>query len=288
MNSQAKSRILLANLVAQTGIVVTGAIVRLTSSGLGCPSWPECVPGSVVPTSAQTQAWHKYIEFGNRTLTSVLVIVALLTIFAMRGERKELRKLSYGTLAGIFGQALLGGVTVLTGLNPLAVGSHFLLSIWLISVAYALKFQFANPTYVPTVHPVIQKTIQFHSLLAVIVLVIGTLVTGSGPHAGDKADITRLPFDPRMISWLHADVVLLFIGLSIGIAIALKATAATAQITKAAFIVVGVSLAQGLIGYVQYFTALPWVLVGFHVFGACLLWISVMKLRRNALPASSY
>ena len=272
----------MANLIAQTGIVITGAIVRLTSSGLGCPSWPECVPGSVTPTSSQTQAWHKYIEFGNRTLTSVLVVVALLTIAAMRNERKELKLLSYGTLAGIFGQALLGGVTVLTGLNPLAVGSHFLLSIWLIAVAAKLQWNYKHNNSVSAtdvVHPHIWSGIRLHSLLAVIVLVMGTLVTGSGPHAGDSADITRLPFDPRMISWLHADVVLLFIGLSIGLVIALRATNAPNYVSRAAVIVVAVALAQGLIGYVQYFTSLPWVLVAFHVLGATLLWIATMRLR---------
>lgn len=285
MNSPWKSRVLLANLIAQTGIVITGAIVRLTSSGLGCPSWPECVPGSVTPTSSQTQAWHKYIEFGNRTLTSVLVIVALLTIIAMRTERKDLRILSYGTLLGIFGQALLGGVTVLTGLNPIAVGSHFLLSIWLISVATRLLWNYTHNVSVPTtdvVNPFIWKGIRLHSLLAVAVLVMGTLVTGSGPHAGDSAEITRLPFDPRMISWLHADMVLLFIGLSIGLVIALRATNAPAYVSRAAVIVVAVAFGQGLIGYIQYFTKLPWVLVAFHVFGATLLWIASMRLRYSA------
>lgn len=285
MNRQWKSRVLLANLIAQTGIVLTGAVVRLTSSGLGCPTWPECVPGSVIPTSAQTQTWHKYIEFGNRTLTGVLVAVAVLTILAMRRENKELRILSYGTLAGIFGQALLGGVTVLTGLNPLAVGSHFLLSIWLISVAAKLQWNFkylGKTNQTDVVHPYIWNGIRLHSLLAVAVLVMGTLVTGSGPHAGDSADITRLAFDPRMISWLHADVVLLFIGLSIGLVIALRATQAPTNVTTAATVVVAVALGQGLIGYVQYFTSLPWVLVAFHVLGATLLWISVMRLRYNA------
>lgn len=285
MNSQWKSRVLLANLIAQTGIVITGAIVRLTSSGLGCPSWPECVPGSVTPTSSQTQAWHKYIEFGNRTLTSVLVVVAILTIVAMRHESKEFKMLSYGTLAGIFGQALLGGVTVLTGLNPLAVSSHFLLSIWLISVATKLHWNYHHKETInntDVVHPYIWSGIRLHSLLAVAVLVMGTLVTGSGPHAGDSADIERLPFDPRMISWLHADVVLLFIGLSIGLVIALRATNAPRHVSNAAGLVVAVAFAQGLIGYVQYFTSLPWVLVAFHVFGATLLWISVMRLRYSA------
>ena len=203
----------------------------------------------------------------------------------MRTERKTLRVLSYGTLLGIFGQALLGGATVLTGLNPIAVGSHFLLSIWLISVATKLLWNYTHSVSAPTtdvVNPFIWNGIRLHSLLAVAVLVVGTLVTGSGPHAGDSADITRLPFDPRMISWLHADMVLLFIGLSIGLVIALRATNAPAYVSRAAVIVVAVSFGQGLIGYVQYFTKLPWVLVAFHVFGATLLWIASMQLRYSA------
>lgn len=287
MNSVWKSRVLLANLIAQTTIVVTGAIVRLTSSGLGCPSWPECVPGSITPTSSQTQAWHKYIEFGNRTLTSVLIVVAVLTIYAMKDEAQNLRLLSYGTLVGIFGQALLGGITVLTGLNPIAVAAHFLLSIWLIAVAFKLKFFFAHPAPIANLHPMINKAVQAHSLLAVAVLVVGTLVTGSGPHAGDSAEITRLPFDPRIISWIHADLVLLFIGLSIGLAVALSVIEVPKSISRAAQIVIAVALGQGLIGYVQYFTALPWVLVAFHVLGACLLWNAVMNLRLQVLPKRS-
>ena len=133
-----KTRVLQANLVAQTLIVFTGALVRVTSSGLGCPTWPECVPGSITPTSEQTQQWHKYIEFGNRLLTFVLVAVAIATIVAMRGQRQSLRRLSYGSMLGIFAQAILGGISVLTHLNPLVVAAHFLLSIGLITVAQVL------------------------------------------------------------------------------------------------------------------------------------------------------
>jgi len=139
-------RTLVANLVAQTGIVLTGAIVRLTSSGLGCPTWPECVEGSIAPTSAQTESWHKYVEFGNRLLTFVLLIIALLTIVAIRAHnkarvasglntRRPLTLLAVGSLVGIFGQAFLGGITVLTGLHPLTVAAHFMVSIGLITVA---------------------------------------------------------------------------------------------------------------------------------------------------------
>ena len=142
-------RTLVANLIAQTGIVLTGATVRLTASGLGCPTWPECVEGSIAPTSEQTEAFHKYIEFGNRLLTFVLLIVALAAIFAVfkynrerfnsgLNKRRSLTLLAFGVLAGIFAQAILGGITVLTGLNPLTVAAHFMVSIGLITLATIL------------------------------------------------------------------------------------------------------------------------------------------------------
>jgi cytochrome c oxidase assembly protein subunit 15 len=119
---------------------------------------------------------------------------------------------------------------------------------------------------------------KLHITLAFTVIVIGTLVTGSGPHAGDSGDITRLPLDPRIISWLHADTVLLFIGLTIGLLVGGKALNLPAQVNSAVVNVLVVSLAQGLIGYVQYFTGLPWVLVALHIAGACVLWVVSLRL----------
>lgn len=281
--------ILLANLVAQIGIVFTGGLVRVTSSGLGCPTWPECVDGSITPTSEQTEAWHKYIEFGNRTLTFLLTAIAVMTILAIRSSQKQglaakrplLTKLSYGTLAGIFAQAILGGITVLTKLHPLTVSAHFLLSIALITVAYNLYKRASEPgdeNFALTVPSVFRNGVKFHTGLALAVIVIGTLVTGSGPHAGDAAKITRLPFDPRIISWLHADIVLLFIGLTIGLLVAAIAFKLPNEVNAATKFVLLVSLAQGLIGYVQYFTGLPWVAVALHILGSCLLWVAALRL----------
>lgn len=279
-----------ANLVAQVGIVLTGGIVRVTSSGLGCPTWPECVDGSITPTSSQTQAWHKYIEFGNRTLTFLITFIAILTIIAVRAHIKErtaahlavdprLRILSYGGLLGIFAQAILGGITVLTGLNPLSVAAHFLLSIGLITLALALlmRAQGITPLTHP-LHPLVATTIKAITAVAFLVITLGTLVTGSGPHAGDSAQISRLPFDPRLISWLHADVVILFSGLLISLALALRVTQSDASLIRATNIALVVTASQGLLGYVQYFTSLPWALVALHMLGACLLWISVYRV----------
>ncbi len=291
-------RTLVANLVAQTGIVLTGAIVRLTSSGLGCPTWPECVAGSISPTSQQTESWHKYVEFGNRLLTFVLLIVALLAIVAIwqhnraraaagLTKRRSLTFLAVGSLAGIFAQAILGGITVLTGLHPLTVAAHFMVSIGLITLAQILLTKSKEADDAPVVSLVpkaIAIGMRVHVWLALTLLAVGTLVTGSGPHAGDTAEIVRLNFDERTISSIHADIVFLFVGLTIGLLIALAATNSSANIIRCAWIVLAICIVQGVIGYTQYFTGLPWALVTVHVLGACLLWIATVRfyLSRNS------
>ncbi len=279
-----------ANVIAQTGIIITGAIVRVTSSGLGCPTWPECVDGSITPTSAQTEAWHKYVEFGNRLLTSVLVIVAAITIVAMVQHNRALVSAGYrkvksivglalACFAGIFIQAILGGITVLTGLNPLTVAAHFLVSIVLVAIAYQLWWILRADDSTPTTtSPWVKRAVGIHTFVAFVVLVLGTLVTGTGPHAGDTAEITRLPFDPRIISWIHADAVLLFIGLTIGLALAFTINSEFGDLRRRTLRVLVVALGQGLIGYVQYFTNLPWLLVAVHVAGACTLWLVTLNL----------
>ena len=283
-NSGFFRKILLANVLAQVGIVITGGLVRVTSSGLGCPTWPECVDGSITPTSQQTEAWHKYVEFGNRLLTFLLVIIALLVIVAVRKNapsRSDLKLLSYGTLGGIFAQAILGGITVLTKLHPLTVAAHFLLSIALITIAFNLYWRSkeSGQSIMKLTVPIVFRTAtKFHTGLALTVIVVGTLVTGSGPHAGDGAKITRLSFDPRIISWFHADLVLLFIGLTIGLIVAARTVGLPSNVNKAATGVLQVSLLQGLIGYIQYFTGLPWVMVALHIGGACLLWLATLRL----------
>ena len=290
-------RTLVANLVAQTGIVLTGAIVRLTSSGLGCPTWPECVEGSISPTSEQTESWHKYVEFGNRLLTFVLLIVALLAIVAIRqhnsaraasglAKRRSLTFLAVGSLAGIFAQAILGGITVLTGLHPLTVAAHFMVSIGLITLAQILLTKAKESDDAPVVSLVpkaIAIGMRVHIWLALILIAVGTLVTGSGPHAGDTAEVVRLNFDERTISSIHADIVFLFVGLTVGLLIAVAATNSGATIIRSAWIVLAICIVQGIIGYTQYFTGLPWALVAVHVLGACLLWIATVRfyLARN-------
>ena len=284
--------ILLANLVAEVGIVVTGGLVRVTGSGLGCPTWPECVDGSITPTVEQAEGFHKYIEFGNRSLTGVLGILALATVVAVWAwaPRRAMRTASVVVLGGVVGQAVLGGFTVLQGLHPATVATHFLVSMALVVASSYLWFarneSAAAP--VPLVPPLVARLAWATCGVGALVLALGTVVTGSGPHSGDADDPARFGLDARTVSWLHADVVMLFLGLVVATWLAARLTAVDGERRpgRAWLVVLGVALAQGLIGYVQYFTDLPEALVVAHMLGASLLVVAlthgVLALRRRS------
>jgi len=282
--------IYIANLVAQAAIIVTGATVRLTGSGLGCPTWPQCVDGSYVPVARQEQEWHKYIEFGNRSLTFVLGILAIAALIAAfidqrsrvsRGgpKRPVLLLLAAIPLLGTVAQAILGGITVLTGLNPATVALHFLVSMALLAGVVALVFRSADAGDGPStllVRREIRVLTWVLAAVTAVVVVLGTLVTGSGPHSGDAKAENRFSLDPRTISWIHADVVLLFIGLLAGLLFAIYLTRGPRRVIMTTWTLVAISLAQAAIGYLQYFTGLPILLVLLHVTGAVLLWIAIL------------
>jgi cytochrome c oxidase assembly protein subunit 15 len=264
------SRVALANVVANVLIVVTGGAVRLTGSGLGCPTWPRCTDVSFVPTAEL--AGHGKIEFTNRTLTFLLTVVAIATLVVVcRSVRHDLRRLAVVSFLGIPVQAALGGVTVLTGLNPWIVAAHFLLSMALIAVATILWLRSREPGVGQLlVRRPIPLLVAGIAVVTGAVLVIGTVVTGSGPHAGDK-DVPRTGFDPELVSQLHADVVFLLVGLTVALLVALYAIDSPDRVRRAARDLLVVQLAQGLVGYVQYFTDLPIVLVLVHMLGAVLI-----------------
>ena len=278
--------VLLLNLVLQIGIVVTGGLVRLTGSGLGCPTWPECVPGSYTPTVEQAEGYHKYIEFGNRTLTGVIglgaiaafVVVALLVRRRRRlGDLRPARGLlvlAAVPFVGVVAQAVLGGITVLAGLSPETVAAHFLLSMVLIAASTALYLAVLAPT-----GRVARREVHWIAwgvaVVAAVVLVLGTVVTGSGPHSGDADTPARFPFDPRLVSWLHADAVWLFVGLVAALLLALRLVGGTAAAHRRVRWLAVVTLLQGAVGYVQYFTDLPIALVAVHMLGASLLVVAV-------------
>ena len=262
--------------------MVTGGLVRLTGSGLGCPTWPQCVPGSYTPVPHQAEGWHRYIEFGNRTLTSVVGVAALLAVYAVwrwAGRRRDLLVPALVVLAGVVVQAVLGGITVLTGLHPLTVAAHFLVSMVLVSTSAYLVFRSAEPPgpRALVVPRLVEQLGWATCAVAAVVLMLGTAVTGSGPHSGDAEEPARFGFDPRSVSWLHADSVMLFCGLVVAVLVATRLSAPTAAPSRAWLAVAAVTLAQGLVGYTQYFTGLPWPVVLVHMLLASLLVVALTR-----------
>jgi len=263
-------------LFAQAAIVVTGGAVRLTGSGLGCPTWPECTPGSYTPKPYQVEEQVKvWIEFGNRLLTFVLVLAAITVLISvLAAGRKDLRGLALGQVLGILGQGILGGITVLTGLHPATVAAHFLLSIILIAGATSLRAQRFASLEKQEAAPLVKKIATAHLAVSFFVLFLGTLVTGSGPHAGD-ATAERFPFDLRTMAWLHADSVIALFGITFGLFVVHGVSAHTKKRLK---IFVAIALSQGLIGYVQWYLDLPELMVGLHLVGSTLVWVASMRV----------
>ena len=284
-------RLALASIIANIGIVVTGGAVRLTGSGLGCPTWPRCTEDSYVTTPEM--GIYGVIEFGNRLLTFAVGLIALLGVLSallQRPRRKILVQLSIAVFLGIPAQAIVGGFTVLTDLNPWVVGLHFLASIAVIAAAYVFWRATFEPTEtVPARVPTPLRTLTWiTTVVSAAVLVVGTWVTGSGPHAGDQ-DAKRNNLDPESISQVHVDLVFLLLGLSVALWFAFRAVGAT-DAARAALVLVAVELGQGLIGFVQYFTHLPGILVGAHMLGSCLVWLATLAVlwaTRTPRPAAT-
>jgi cytochrome c oxidase assembly protein subunit 15 len=265
-------------LVLQAGLVLTGGAVRLTGSGLGCPTWPECTPGSYTPVPNQAEGQlHAWIEFGNRLLTFALVAAALAVLInVLYRQRRDLRLLAIGQVLGIFGQGVLGGITVLTDLHPLPVAGHLLLSIVLIGGATSLYDR--RETSIIRITPAEKITANLsrvHIYMTFLTIALGTLVTGSGPHAGDE-QARRFAFDIRTVASIHAESVIALLGLTLALYVAVRST----QLHKRRlFIFLAIALGQGSIGYIQYFTGIPEILVAAHLLGSTLVWISAWRLR---------
>ena len=273
-------------LFLQAGLILTGGAVRLTGSGLGCPTWPECTPGSYTPVPNQAEgALHAWIEFGNRLLTFGLVAISLIVLaHVLITKRRDLRLLAAGQLIGILGQGVLGGITVLTDLHPLPVAGHLLLSIILVAAAVSLYDRREVPVEkIKQSDKLISLLSKSHIALTFIVIVLGTLVTGSGPHAGD-AQARRFGFDIRTVAILHADAVIALFGLTLALAVALRTNKV---VLKKIYIFTFIALAQGAIGYIQYFTGIPEILVAAHLLGATLVWIAAWRIRLVFITTST-
>jgi cytochrome c oxidase assembly protein subunit 15 len=270
-------RLAVSSLIGQIVLVVTGGAVRLTSSGLGCPTWPRCTDTSLVNTPEM--GIHGIIEFGNRLLTFALAAVAvmmLVYLWNLRKERRDLFLLALGLLASIPAQAIIGGITVLSGLNPWVVGLHFLVSMALVVFATLLvnraygrtgKAQTATLPALPGAARPVMSAVALFSALAVC---LGVVVTGAGPHAGD-ADAPRNGLDWDLFSHIHAaPAYLITAGALFGLFLVLRDRIA-GPFRTAVLLLLAVTVLQGVIGFTQYYNGIPALLVAVHMLGAALL-----------------
>ncbi|MEU6817728.1 COX15/CtaA family protein [Streptomyces sp. NPDC046860] len=274
-------RAALAALVMSVVIVVTGGAVRLTGSGLGCPTWPSCTHDSL--TTTREMGLHGVIEFGNRMLTYVLCAAVGWAIIAARSQkpwRRSLTRLGWAQFWVVMGNAVLGGIVVLVGLNPYTVAAHFLLSTALITVATVMwqRTREGDGEPRPLVGGAVRQLVWFLVAAAVLLIAVGTVVTGAGPHAGDSSEVARIPLDWEMIAKLHAVLAWIVVTLTFALWFVLKAVDAPKgplSRTRDLFLIL---LGQGLVGYIQYFTHLPEALVALHMLGSCLMWIATLRV----------
>jgi cytochrome c oxidase assembly protein subunit 15 len=269
-------RAALASLITNVGIVITGGAVRLTGSGLGCPTVPRCTDASYVPTAEM--GIHGVIEFSNRMLTFVVglaAVVGIVCALLQKPRRARPVRLAVLVFLGVCAQAVLGAITVRTQLNPEVVGGHFIVSMGLLAAAYAFWRSTVEGDGPVVVLP-LRSLAWLLTAASLAVLVAGTLVTGAGPHAGD-ANARRNGLDFATITQLHADLVFLLVGLAVGTWFALRAVGARAAMVRAGWLL-GIIAAQGLVGFVQYLTNLPPLIVGAHMAGACAVWLGTLSV----------
>jgi cytochrome c oxidase assembly protein subunit 15 len=273
-------RLTVAAAVSLAAIVVTGGAVRLTSSGLGCPDWPRCTATSIVAPAS----YHALVEFVNRVITSVVgVVVAAVAVASLlrAPRRRDLSWLSWSLVAGFVGQAVVGGLSVIYHLSPPWVIAHFLLSMAMLWAAVVLVHR-SDPGWQPRMATAKRELVMLGRLLvtvAAVVLVLGTVTTGTGPHAGSGEHVRRLGFPLERVTQLHADSALLLTGLVIATLFAVRLTDTTPVVRRRAGLVGGMVLLQVAIGYTQYFLDLPAGVVELHIAGATALWCGTLWLQ---------
>ena len=271
-------RITLVALVALTAIVVTGGAVRLTSSGLGCSTWPACEPGSLTPEFSL----HPMVEFSNRVVSAIVGLAVLATVLGAwlrRPRRRDLTLPALGLVLGFLAQAVLGGLTVLFHLSPVLVMAHFLVSMLLLWDAFVLWQRAGRPAgpRAPSVRAEVLLLGRIVAGAAGLVLTLGTVVTGTGPNSGASV-VTRLPFDVRSVAQLHSDVVLFLTGVTLALAVVLRMVQAPPRARKRCLLLLALIVAQGTVGYTQFFLGQPRPLVGLHILGATLFWLATLAL----------
>jgi cytochrome c oxidase assembly protein subunit 15 len=283
LSPEAYRRVTLVAAILLAIIIVTGGAVRLTDSGLGCPSWPNCSAGRLTPHTASD--YNAMVEFVNRVFTglvSIAVIVAVLGSLVRTPRRRDLVWLSAGLVVGVFAQAVLGGLTVLFELKPQFVMAHFLVSIVLLTNAIWLSWRAGVPDDATVSRPVVTSRVLASSralvVAASVVLFTGTIVTGAGPHSGGSRedDVTRLDLSIPEVARLHGTVVMIFLGLVLLTCWLVWRDRAPQAVRTRLTVLLVVLVAQAGVGYAQYFSDIPPLLVGIHIAGATALWSAVV------------
>ncbi|MET8503897.1 heme A synthase [Streptomyces sp. NPDC015232] len=274
-------RAALSAVVMSVVIIVTGGAVRLTGSGLGCDTWPKCTDDSLIVTAEQ--GFHGFVEFGNRMLTYVLSAAvgwAIVAARAAKPRRRPLTRLGWAQFWIVMSNAVIGGVTVWMGLNPWTVAGHFLAANSLLTVAVITWHRAGEGDAAPK--PRVPGPVRKLSWAIVVVsgllIALGTTVTGAGKHAGDSSDVPRMPWDWTNAAHLHAVAAWLVCALAVAMWLVLRVVDAPDDTRARARDLLVVLLAQGAIGYVQYFTGVPELLVAAHMLGSSLMWIAVLRL----------
>lgn len=270
-----------AVILTQGGIAVTGAIVRVTASGLGCPTWPQCFPGSFTPVPhAEVPGIHQAVEFGNRLLTFLVVLTAAAAVVAVTRarRRREVRLYAWLMPASTVAQAVIGGITVLTGLLWWTVAIHLLVSMAMVWLAVLLYVKIGEPDAkdrvavpVPAAPKPLRQLTVLSALTLAAVLVTGTMVTGAGPHAGDKSlerPVPRLQVEITTLVHMHSTLLIAYLALLVGLGFGLLAASSSRYVMTRLAVVVVLVAAQGTLGAVQYFSGVPEALVALHVAGA--------------------
>jgi cytochrome c oxidase assembly protein subunit 15 len=273
----------LLGVIVNAGIIFSGGAVRLTKSGLGCPTWPRCTGDSLVPTSSPAHSpVNMAIEFTNRTLTFLVLAIGVAVLIAalrLSPRRRDLVRLAALQPLGVVAQAVWGGVTVLTKLNPATVAFHYMLSTAMIFVAFLLYVRSGEGD--GPLHRLVEPRVRSLTLaltgVTVVLLAAGTVVTGTGPHAGDDT-ARRFPFSIEDVAKIHALFAWLTVALTVALFFLLRRTDSPEAVLRAVIVLFAVEMGQGVIGYVQYFTGVPAVLVGVHMLGSALLWIAVLRV----------
>lgn len=281
LSPRAYRRVTLVALVLLAAIIVSGGAVRVTGSGLGCPDWPTCADGKLAPQLFQASAGHATIEYVNRLVTglvSAVVIVAVLGSLARTPRRRDLVWLSVSLVGGVLGQIVLGGITVLTELHPVAVQAHFLLSLVIVTCAVTLHWRAGrepDPS-ARAVPPVVRSLSRLTLALLVPAIVAGTVLTGTGPNGGDP-EAQRFAFDPRRVAQVHGVAIELFTAALLATLVMAWRRGVSLRALRRGSVAVAVAVAQSALGYTQYFTGVPALLVGLHILGATAVWIAVLR-----------